>query len=163
MKTIAITFTALLAVLTGSADARAFDDVQLQRLALCQDTWLDWKDDAVRLALYKNYIDTQLDQGASDGAFVPKAATNVLGGQVTEVFPQSVGMGVGVSVTVNMAHASAKARIEQQLGKAMECATDEGVLSCGVELGAKKTVMLMTSQNGRAPTSLIGCFYFYQH
>jgi len=162
MKTFAITFAVLLATLAGSANVRAADDPQLQGLALCQDTWLSWKDDSVRMARYANYVQTQFEQSPSDGAFVPKLPKSVFGWPVAQVYPQSVGMGVGFSLTVNVDHARARAMIERQVGKAMECSDSEGVRACAVELGAKKTAVLMTDQNGAAKTSLLGCYYFYQ-
>jgi len=38
---IALTVPTLLVAFAGSAVARMADDAQLQRLALCQDSWLD--------------------------------------------------------------------------------------------------------------------------
>ncbi len=162
MKPFVITFAALLAAITASAAVRAADDPQLQRLALCQDSWLDWKDDAVRMGRLMHDFETRFDRGASDAAFVPRSSTSVLGSRVTEVYPQSVGTGVGFSLTVNTPHAQVRARIEQQLGKKMQCSTSDGFVSCAVELGAKKTALLMTEQNGQAQSSLVGCYYFYQ-
>ena len=159
---LAITLPALLAALAGSADARVADDAQLQRLALCQDSWQDWKDDAVRMQRFESYFETRFDRSASDDAFTPKVPTNVLGSSVMQVYPQSVGMGVGFSLTVSADHARVRAGIEQQLGKPMTCATSDGVRSCEIELGSKRTAVLMTDQDGRAQSSLVGCYYFYQ-
>ncbi len=162
MKTLAISLAALLAALAGSADVRAADDPQMQRLVLCQDKWFDWKDDAVRMARFGNLFETQYEESTSDGAFAPKSPTSVFGWSIAQVYPQSVGMGVGFSLTVSTDHTRARALIEQQLGKPMNCATSEGVRSCAIELGNKRTAMLITGQNGGAQTSLIGCYYFYQ-
>lgn len=156
------TLVALLAALAGAADVRAADDPQLQRLMLCQDTWLDWKDDPARMARFGSHFETQFDRSASDAAFVPKAPTRVLGWPVAQAYPQSVGMGVGFSLTVNAGHGQVRTGIEQQLGKPMRCANSDGIRACEVELGARKTVVLMTAQNGKAPSSLVGCYYFYQ-
>ncbi len=163
VKTFAITLAALLAASTGSADVRAADDLQLQRLALCQDSWFDWKDDAARMSRLQNHFETRFDRSSSaESAFAPKSPTSVQGWPVTQVYPQSVGMGVGFSMTVDADHARVRKGIEQQLGKPMVCATSDSVLSCQIELGEKKTVVLLTDQGGRAPISLMGCYYFYQ-
>lgn len=162
MKTFSIALAALLAALAGSTAVRAQDVPQLQRLALCQDTWFDWKDDATRMQRYRNYFETQFDGNASEGSFTPKSPTSVFGGRVTQVYPGSVGTGVGFSLTVSASHARLRAGIEQQLGKPMTCSTSDGIRSCEVELGAKKTVLLMTGQDGRDQSSLAGCYYFYQ-
>jgi len=162
MKTVAFTLAALLAALAASPDVRAADDPQLQRLALCQDRWIDWKDDGARLSQLGNYFETRFDRSSADGAFAPRSPTSVFGWSVTEVYPQSVGMGVGFSLTVNADHARARAVIERQIGKPMKCSNSEGVRSCAVELGAQKTVVLMTGQDGKEQSSLVGCFYLYQ-
>ena len=159
---LAFTLSTLLVAFAGSAVARVADDVQLQRLALCQDSWLDWKDDAVRMSRLANYFETRFDRSASDAAFTPRSPTKVLGCSVSQVYPQSVGMGVGFSLIVNADHARARAGIEGQLRRPMTCATSDGVRSCEVPLGSGRTAVLMTEQNGRAPSSLVGCYYFYQ-
>ncbi len=162
MKTVSITLAALVLASAASADIRAEGVPQLQRLALCQDTWFDWKDDAKRMQWYGNYFETQFDGSASDGSFTPKSPTTALGGRVTHVYPGSVGTGVGFSLAVNATHAQLRAGIERQLGKAMACETSDGTRACSLELDAKKTVLLMTDQNGRAPSSLVGCYYYYE-
>jgi hypothetical protein len=163
MKTFALTLAALLVASSASVDAGTVDDLQLQRLALCQDSWLAWENDTARAARFTDDFKTRFGRSASDDAgFTPKSPTSVLGWPVTQVYPESVGMGVGFSMTVNADHARVRAGVERQLGRPMACETSEGVRSCQVELGAKKTVVLMTDQNGRAQSSLVGCYYFYR-
>jgi hypothetical protein len=162
MKTLALTLAATLAAAVVCGPAQAAGEPSLQRLALCQDSWLEWKDDSVRMGAFQRYLEGDFERGAEDGAFAPKTPLKVLGQTVTQVYPQSVGMGVGFSVVVAAGAAQARAAIEQQIGKPMNCSTSEGVRACEVQLGAKKTAMLMTGQNGQAKTSLLGCFYFYQ-
>lgn len=164
MKTVSmsITLAALLLASAGSADLHAEGVPQLQRLALCQDTWFDWKDDARRMQSYSNYFETKFDGSASDGSFTPKSPTTAFGGRVSHVYPGSVGTGVGFSLTVNADHAQLRAGIEKQLGKAMTCETGEGTRACELQLGPNKTVLLMTDQNGRAQSSLVGCYYYYE-
>lgn len=163
MKTFAITLAALLAASAGSADVLAADDPQLQRLALCQDTWLDWKGDAKRMAQLVKYLETQFDRNSdAAAAFTPKSPTSVLGWPVTQVYPQSVGMGVGFSMIVEADHARIRTGIEQQIGKPLTCKNSDGIRACEVELGAKTTAVLLTDQHGRAKSSLVGCYYFYE-
>jgi len=162
MKTLALTLAATLAAAIACGDALAAEAPSFQRMALCQDSWLDWKDDSVRMGAFTRDIEGQLVRSTDDGAFVPKAPIKVLGHTVTQVYPQSVGMGVGFSVVVDGGLAQTRAAVEKQLGQPMSCSTSEGVRSCEIKVGAKKTAVLMTGQNGQAKTSLLGCFYFYQ-
>lgn len=161
MKTVSITRAALLAALAGS-DIFAADEPRLQRLAHCQDTWLEWKDNAKRMAKLSNYFETQFARRSEDAAGFPsKSPTIALGWPVTLVYPQSVGMGVGFSMTVAADHPQMRSGIERQLGKPLACKNSNGIRACEDELGAKKTVLLMTDQDARAKSSLAGCYYFY--
>lgn len=157
MKTLALSAAAVLAML-ATAPVRAADDVPLQRLALCQDSWLN--DDA-RMARLVSQFESGFTRGA-EGAFTPKSALSVLGYPVTSVYPQSVGMGVGFSLVVQAGFAETRAAIEKQLAKPMTCSVSDGTRSCELEIGARRTAVLMTGQNGLAKTSLVGCYYFYQ-
>jgi len=165
MKTLSLVNTLLLAALAGTPAAHAAVEPapQLQRLALCQDSWLDWKDDDARMARFASHFENRFDRSPQgDGGFAPKAPTQALGVAVTQVYPQSVGMGVGFSLVVAADFAQARSSIEQQLGKPMTCQTSDGMRACELPLGPKKTAMLITGDNGRAKTSLVGCYYFYQ-
>jgi hypothetical protein len=162
MKTLALALAATLAGIAAGPTAHAADEPQLQRLALCQDSWLDWKDDEARMARFASHFESRFERSPQGDAFAPKAPVQALGRTVTQVYPQSVGMGVGFSLVVNADFAQARAAIEQQLGKPMNCTTGEGVRSCELKLGPKKTALLMNGQNGQAKTSLVGCYYFYQ-
>lgn len=162
-----ISLTATLAVLfvasAASADVSAADDPQLQRLALCQDTWPDWKGDSKRMAQLVKYLETKFDR-VSDAAaaYAPKVPTSVLGWSINQVFPQSVGMGVGFSLTVDADHTQIRTGIEEQLGKPLTCKYSDGIRACEVNLGTNKTAILMTDLDGRAKSSLVGCYYFYE-
>lgn len=168
MKTYPLILTAALACasLTPAADAAqaADDDAQLQRLALCQESWFDWKDDEARLARLGGFIRSRFTPPApqGDGAFTPNAAMQVLGLPVTQVYPQSVGMGVGFSVALQADFAQARTVMEKQLGKPMACSDGDGMRACELKVGPKKTAVLMAPLNGSAKTSLMGCYYFYQ-
>lgn len=158
---IALATTLALATATvGSAHA-ADNNTQLQRLATCQDSWLDWKNDAQRMKRLSDEIETRYTPADEGGAFTPKTPTTALGLNVAQVYPQSVGMGVGFSVLVNAGFAQARQSLEKQLGKPMQCSTSEGMTACSLALSAKKTAMLMTGENGKGKSSLIGCYYFY--
>ena len=154
-------FAAALALASPAAQAGP-DDAQLQRLALCQDSWFDWKDDAARMARFASLFNTRFSRSPQGDAFVPRQSSQVLGRAIRQAYPQSVGMGVGFSLVINADFATARAAVEQQLGKPMHCATSDGVRSCELSLGEQKTALLMTGQNGQASTSLVGCYYFYE-
>jgi len=163
MKTPAIHAAAIAAItLASSAVHAASDDLPLQRLALCQDSWFDWKDDAARMARFANIFNTRFNRSPQGDAFLPRQPSQVLGRAITHAYPQSVGMGVGFSLVINADFATARAAVEQQLGKPMRCSISDGVRSCELQLGEQKTALLMTGQNGQADTSLVGCYYFYE-
>ena len=157
-----LALTTVLATIGPTHAAHAANDTQLQRLALCQDSWHDWKDDEARMARFVNSFESRFNRSAEGDAFTPKSETKVMGHAVTRVHPQSVGMGVGFSLVVDANSAKARTGIEQQLGKPMHCSVSEGVRSCELKLGPSKTLLLMTGQSGQASTSLMGCYYFYQ-
>lgn len=165
MKTLAIRATAIAiaaSALPSSAVHAASDDLPLQRLALCQDSWLDWKDDAARMARFADTFKSRFNRSPQGDAFVPRQPSQVLGRAITQAYPQSVGMGVGFSLVISADFATARAAIEQQLGKPMRCAVSDGVHSCELQVGEERTALLMTDQNGPANSSLIGCYYFYE-
>ena len=96
------------------------------------------------------------------GAFTPKAPTTVFGLQVAQVIPGSVGMALGFSIVVNANFAKARKVFEMQLGHAMKCEPGDDMQTCEFQIGDKKTAVLMSEGNGKAKTSLIGCYYFYE-
>lgn len=140
--------------------ARAADDTVLQRLATCQDAWNDWKQGDPRLKQYTTYIASHLAE-ADGAAFTPVAPMTAFSMPVSLVFPQSVGTGVGFSMLVGGDLASVRKLFEARLGKPMTCATSDGTPTCELNVGAKKTVILM-SEGPRSQTTLAGCYYFYQ-
>jgi hypothetical protein len=162
MKTLAPVIALAITALATAPTAHAADEPQLQRLALCQDSWYDWKDDDARMARFASDFESRFERSPQGDAFAPKTPTQAFGRSVTQVYPQSVGMGVGFSLVVNADFAQARAAIEQQLGRPMSCTTGEGVRSCELKLGPKKTALLMTGQNGQAKTSRVGCDDFDQ-
>ena len=158
--TAAIALASAALSIAQAADAPAFP---LQRLALCQDSWLEWKDDATRMRGLASQLEAQYKPNAQGGgAYDPKASTQLLGWQVTQVYPQSVGMGVGFSALVNADFATARAGVEKATGKKLSCSTSDGFTACEGKLAEKKTITLMTGDNGKGKTSLVGCYYYYE-
>ncbi|MBT9504332.1 MAG: hypothetical protein IV092_24015 [Burkholderiaceae bacterium] len=154
-------FSLLLApCLAGSASAAA-DDSQLQRLLSCEDSWLDWRGDRARMGAFARDFQSRFTQEPRSPAFTPKQKLSLLGLPVEQVFPESVGMGVGFSVQVNAPAEQVRQALEQRLGKSMKCEVSEGTLACELEIGEKRTAILMTADKGRGRSSLLGCYYFY--
>ena len=153
----------LFATLAATAATPPADEQQMQRLALCQDSWFDWRDDEARMTRFASSIESRFNASPQgEGAYLPKTPLQVLGQAVTHVYPQSVGMGVGFSVALSADLAQARNAIEKQLGKPMACAKSDGMQACELKVGAKKTVVLMAPLGSPAKTSLVGCYYFYQ-
>ena len=141
--------------------AQAATEPNLERMATCQDSWLDWKDDPTRMAKFADGLRTAYT-GQEDGYLVPKTKSSLFGLPVVGIYPQSIGMGVGFSVMVTGDFAVAKKAAEKAVGKPLKCEADSDNLhSCQSELGPKKTVTVTTDTHERK-TTLIGCFYFYE-
>ncbi len=63
----------LLAVAAGAGlDAHAADDPTLERLATCQDSWLDWKEPDPRMTAYQRYVHTALSSDDDGQSFSPR-------------------------------------------------------------------------------------------
>jgi hypothetical protein len=159
-------FLAALAVVLPVAEstARAADDPGIERLAMCQDSWVEWKSsDPTRLTQFVSRIQTEFTSGQA-GAYTPKSSLTVLGLPVTQVYPESVGMGVGFSVIVNATFETTKAALEKRLGKPIsKCEPPSGNMrTCELEIGEKKTIALMAEDNPKATKTLFGCYYFYE-
>jgi hypothetical protein len=141
--------------------AQAATEPNLERMATCQDSWLDWKDDPTRIAKYADGLRTTYT-GQADGYLVPKTKSSLFGLPVVGIYPQSIGMGVGFSVIVTGDFAAAKKAVEKAVGNSFKCESDSDNLhACQSELGPKKTVTVTSDADDRK-TVLIGCFYFYE-
>ena len=90
-------------LLIAVTPAQAADNPGIERLAICQDSWFEWKSsDPARLQTFIASFQSDFSQKkASDAFFVPKSGQTVAGLPVAQVFPESVGMAVGFSVVVN--------------------------------------------------------------
>ena len=142
--------------------ALAADDPQFQRMALCQDSWLDWRSDDARISALVDYFEARLERNRQGDGATPRSPIQVLGYSVVQAYPQSVGMGVGFSLVINADFAQALAAVEHQLGKPMMCSTSDGLRSCELHLGNQRTAMVITGERGNAKTSLVGCYYYYE-
>ena len=145
---------------TGLPSGNETEDVYLGRLATCQESWFDWKDDDRRMDQFADRFNAKYTSIEDDAAFVPKVPGKVLGFALVKVYPQSIGMGVGFSVQLEGLFAQIRSAVEDRLGKPLECSDSDGMTSCGLELAEKKTVMLTAFGDGAV--NLLGCYYFYE-
>lgn len=162
MMLTAALFVAVLAspATPASAPSMGFHGDSLARLAMCQGSWLDWKDDEVRMARYIGQFDTGFTRIEEEAAFVPKTPIKVLGFPLIKVYPQSVGMGVGVSVSLGAPLTKVRTEVERAIGKPLECSNDEGTTYCGASTADSKSVTLAAAGDGNG--SLLGCMYYYE-
>lgn len=162
MKTAAKVAIAALATLDWQFHNRAQtkDNVGVLRLLTCQDSRLEWKDVPVKKQKFVDELKANFKQNKRDGSFVPIKPMSILGHEIVQLFPQSVGMGVGYSVIVSASFAATKASLEKQMGKSFDrCEAASEGKSCGRELAKLKTVMLMEGSRGNDPTTVFGCYY----
>jgi hypothetical protein len=94
---------AILSVVTLQP-AQPVDDM-IERLAMCKDSWRDWKNDPAQARKVGELFNSTFVERAKDGSFTPNAKVSVVGLPVLQVYPESVGMGVGFSAV----HAEANA------------------------------------------------------
>ena len=148
------------------APARATDNPSIERLATCQDSWVEWKSsDPARL---KKFADSFLSDFShrkdTDAFFVPKSSQTVVGLPVAQVFPESIGMAVGFSVMVNANFDKTRTSLEKTIGKSLQKCDppSDNMRTCGLEIGEKKTILLMAEDNPKSTTTLFGCYYFYE-
>jgi hypothetical protein len=157
-----------LLVLTGfstffaTATAQAVEEPTLERMATCQDSWLDWKNDPTRGQKFADGLHANYAAQRDGGYLVPKAKVTLFGQPLARVYPESVGMGVGFSVAVTSSFDASKKAVEKAIGKKLKCEADSAeVRACEADLGPKKNVTV-ASNPGDDKFVLIGCFYFYE-
>jgi hypothetical protein len=140
------------------------DDPRVENLALCRDSWLDWKHtDPARLNSFSAFFRSAFTHNGNDALFVPRSAMAIGELKVTQVFPDSLGMGVGFSVLVDATFDVAKQALERELGAPLrQCETGEGMRTCELPIAAQRTVTLMSSDRPNDKSTLIGCYYFYE-
>jgi hypothetical protein len=153
----------LTALLTFPIPTGAADDLNIERLATCQDSWLDFKDNPALKKRFADAFNAAFLKKEGDPFFVPRAKMTVLGLPVFQAFPESVGMGLGFSVMVEADFEKSKKHLEQKLGKSLgKCETSDNMRTCELELGEKKTVMLMSQDKSKNKKTLLGCYYYYE-
>jgi len=147
-----------------AAHAGGADNSLLERLALCQDSWLDWKEhDPARLKNYANAIKAGFTGSGHEAWVTPRSSQSVAGLRVIQVYPESVGMGVGFSVLVEASFARVKKIVEQRLGRSFgKCEPpSDNMRTCDMPIADKKTVGVMSEDSDKATRTLISCYYFY--
>jgi hypothetical protein len=153
-------------VLLGVAIApgRAADDTGFERMATCQDSWLDWsKSDPAQMKKFGDRFRADFSRKDNDAFLVPRKDVRIAGLRITQAFPDSVGMGVGFSLTVEAPFDKARQVFEKSLGKKLgKCETGDNMRSCQLEIADKRTFMVMAEDNSKSTTTLVGCFYYYE-
>jgi len=163
MKAFALVLSTIFAILIMAISARAADDINIERMATCQDSWLEWKNEPSKLEDLSKYIKSGFVEKENSGFLVPKSEKTVFGLRVVQLFPGSIGMAVGFSVIVEADFKKTRATLEKRLGKSFKkCETGDNMLTCALEIGEKKTILLLAEEDGKVDRTLLGCFYFYE-
>lgn len=152
----------LTTVLVAVTPAQAVDNLSIERLATCQDSWFEWqqKNDSAQLKKFADSFKADFFQPEADPFFVPKSSQTVIGLPIAQVFPDSVGMAVGFSVVVNANFDNTRRSLEKKIGKLIDkCETPT---ACELEIGEKKTIFVMAKDNAKSTTTSFGCYYFYE-
>jgi hypothetical protein len=154
----------LLVLPCAGAPAFGADDAGIERMAICKDSWLDWKKgDPERLAALGDHIRTGFSQHGNDPFLVPKSSLSIAGLRVTQLYPDSVGMGVGLSVSVDAPFDETRRKLETVLGKPLgQCETSDGMRTCALKISDMRTVMVMAADKPKTATTLVGCYYYYE-
>src|SRR5271155_3394697 len=139
--------------LVAVTPAWAADNIRIQPLATCQDSWRDWKEsDPVQLKKFADSFQSDFLRKEKDPFFVPKSNQTVAGLPVAQVFPESIGMAVGFSVVVNANFDRTKTSLAKKIGKSLsKCdPPSDNMRTCELEIGEKKTILLMAEDNVKA-------------
>jgi len=142
----------------------AADDAGLTRMALCQDSWVEWgKGDPARFKVFAEHIHAAFTPHGNDPYMLPKTNVSVLGLHVAQAFPESIGMGVGFSLTVDAPFDATRKVMEKALGKTLKhCEASDGMKTCELEIAAQRTVTAMAGDDPKSHQTLIGCYYYYE-
>ena len=145
------------------SNAQAADDKLFLQLATCQESWLDWKNIPPKMTPFQNRIATDLKAVEGTAGYTPLKPMSLLGFNVVEVYPGSVGMGLGFSVVVDAGFDNVKTSLEKQVGKRItECSFQENTRDCGYSFAEKKTLTLTEVTKGKNAKTLFGCYYYYE-
>ena len=151
-------------IAAATVPARAGDTASIERMATCQDSWLEWtKTDPAQMKKFGDDFRADFSPSSDYAYAVPKTPKTVAGLRVTQVYPESVGMGVGFSLYVDAPFDEAKRTLEKALGKAFaKCETGDGMRTCARQIADQRTLMLMAEDNPKSTTTLVGCYYLYE-
>jgi hypothetical protein len=146
------------------APAGAADDAGIERMILCQDSWLDWqKAGDPRLPKFAERLRAGFTRTGNNAYAVPNAPTTVAGFRILQLYPDSVGMGVGFSVLVDATYDKARQSVERALGKPLKpCEASDGMRSCELQISEQRTVTLMAQDSPNNASTLLGCYYYYE-
>jgi hypothetical protein len=146
--------------------AHATDDAALTRMVLCQDSWIEWtKKEPKSFEVFRDHVMGAFAHAGNNPYWLPKpmVKVSVLGMNVAQVFPDSVGMGVGFSLTVDAPYDKVRAAMEKALGKKLlHCEASDGMKSCELEVAQQRTITLMAEDSPKSKQTLIGCYYYYE-
>jgi hypothetical protein len=151
--------------LVAVTPAHAADNLGIERLATCQDSWIDWKSsNPAQLQKFIESFQSDFSHKGNDAFSVPKSSQTVAGLPVTQVHPESIGMAVGFSVVVNVNFDTTRASLEKKIGRSFgKCEPpSDNMRTCELEIAEKKTILLMVDDNPKSTTTLFGCYYFYE-
>jgi hypothetical protein len=161
MKPLAFLLPVLALSLQSAQPARPIEDA-IERLATCQDSWRDWKDDPVQTKKFTELFRGTFDHEGEGGSFTSSAKLSVLGLPVLRVYPESVGMGVGFSVVLDATFDTARAHTERAVGRKLGgCESGEGMRTCELEIAKERTVTLLSGEHDEHHETLLGCYYLY--
>lgn len=153
---------ALLALCAHAAPAAELAET-LQRLAGCQDSWLDWKNDEQRMRAFGDALMGQFRPSEQHHVFVPQGRVTWMGYEVSEITPQNIGMALGFAITVKAPLAKLRAGYERVVGQPMKaCENNDGLSSCELQLAKRKTATMMMPIKKPELGTLLGCYYYYQ-
>jgi len=163
MKTTYLTAVAVLLCCTITP-VHAADDAGLQRLALCQDSWVDWqKKDPAQMQKFAAYFRGHFTRHDNDPYWLPKQKVLIMGLNVPQVFPESIGMAVGFSLAVDAPFDKARTAVEKASGKKLaHCENSDDMKTCDLELAPQRALTIMAEDSPKATQTLVGCYYFYE-
>jgi len=163
MKALSLVLWIIFTILVMPIFAWATDDIHIERLATCQDSWIEWENEPSKQKDLSKDINSTFVEKGNSGFLVPKSEKSVFGLKVVQLFPESIGMAVGFSVMVEGDFKTTRETLEKRLGKLFKkCETGDDMLSCELEIGEKKTILILAEEDGKNIKTLFGCFYYYE-
>ncbi|QGN55667.1 hypothetical protein [Novosphingobium sp. Gsoil 351] len=154
----------MFSLLVAALPAWGASDPRLERLTLCRDSWLEWKNtDPSALDSFGAFLRSNFKHNDNEAFITPTSAMIVDGLKVVQVFPGSLGMGLGFSVVVDASFDVTRLAMERDLGKPLrECEAGEGMRTCELSIAEQRTVMIAANDPPNDKTTLIGCYYYYE-